>query len=486
MAIIELEFGRQSKPGPVEHDRDEMNRMVNAFVEDMGREGSKRQLPIRSSPGLDLWGTAPNGLPIRGMFPSNGTLYVVAGTVLYPVDQDGGFGTALGGVPGTDLVGMAANRRQPNPELVIVIDGLKFLIDTDPTGRTQTPITDADLPPPIDVAFVDGYMLYLLPDSRVFASGIENAGSIDANADFKADAVADASVAIAVRQREVFIFNETSAEVFANTGEDVPAPFARALGEHIDVGCASRRSVKPFILGKDADIATLAWVDNFNRVVIADGYTPRRVSHHAVERDIEDLADKSEITALTYHMAGHRFYQISSSQWTWELNGTTGLWHNRESYQSKRYRGAVATTFAGKQLIGDRTNGKIYAVNRKTFTEAGQPLIWTVRAPQMQAYPHSLKFNALWLDMVPGVGLNSTDPALKDPKVMLRWSDNDGNSWKGPRNLPMGKIGEKSKRIKTTRLGQTKEDGRIFEVSVSAAVARGLTGAAVDVTKTRA
>ena len=87
------------------------------------------------------------------------------------------------------------------------------------------------------------------------------------------------------------------------------------------------------------------------------------------------------------------------------------------------------------------------------------------------------------LDILPGVGLNSSSPELLDPEMMIRWSDDGGYSWSAERRVELGRLGQTVKRAVIRRLGRTTQQGRIFEFSVSAAVARAWLGASVDIEK---
>ncbi len=73
------------------------------------------------------------------------------------------------------------------------------------------------------------------------------------------------------------------------------------------------------------------------------------------------------------------------------------------------------------------------------------------------------------------------DTHSSDPLVMMRFSDDNGFTWSNTRTESMGTVDQRAKRVVFNRCGQTKEDGRIWEVSMSAPVVRGITGAACDV-----
>jgi hypothetical protein len=66
--------------------------------------------------------------------------------------------------------------------------------------------------------------------------------------------------------------------------------------------------------------------------------------------------------------------------------------------------------------------------------------------------------------------------------IMLDQSNDNGKTWSQipQRSAAIGATGQYDARAKFTRLGQTKEDGRTFRLSCSAAVAKAITGLAVD------
>ena len=69
-----------------------------------------------------------------------------------------------------------------------------------------------------------------------------------------------------------------------------------------------------------------------------------------------------------------------------------------------------------------------------------------------------------------GTVTNSQYPVSQDvhplnPYVMLQWSDDGGNTWSNEHWLPVGRVGEYTRRMKWTRLGRARD--RVFRVAVS-------------------
>ena len=471
MAPLPISFGIESKPGEFGHEG--ISRLINAYVEQMGVEG-KSPLILKASPGLKTFGsTLTTAGPVRGMLVLPGALYVVAGVQLFFIDPTG-TATSLGGIPGNNPVFMARNKKTPFPEIAIVSDGLRFICQTaaDVGSHTLSTIADADLPPPLGVIFIDGYFIFAIEDGRFFISAINDGTSIS-SADFaEAEGDPDGLVSIGKRSRELWLFGEESIEVYQNTGATFP--FERLPGVFIEKGCLARYSATPFI-------GSIAWVDNTGIVRLANGYTPQRISDHQVERDIRRLSDKSTIKAFTWESDGHEFLHLTSSDWSWVYDAVTGQWHEMKSYQKNFNRRLWAVQFEGKCIHGDAETGKLYEMDQDTYDEAGNAFIWETSAPNVHSYPNRIRVNAFWADLIPGVGLNDPDPALKDPKVLFDYSIDGGKQWKAERSLPLGKIGEPNVRVRANRLGAFSQNGLTPRLRISAAVARGLVQAAMDI-----
>lgn len=461
MKPIPLPLGLQSSPGRADHDGG--GRLINAYAERADDNG-KAAWPVWAMEGLRSFATLADGGAVRGMVLMSPYAYVVAGTSVYRVNQGGGV-LNIGSFPGSAPVFMARNRKASTPQIIVVSEGLRYLIENDAIAT----IADTDLPNAIAADFLDGYFVAAIEDGRFFWSAIDD-GTSWAALDFAtAEAGPDGLQAVKARGSELILFGANSIEFWASTG----APFARVPGALLkNLGLLCRYSVRDlndivFFIASDGTVRRL------------NGYLPERVSNHDVERAIDGVDDKSTITALAYSIRGHQLYVISSPLWTWALDATTGLWHERQSYGEARWRAEAFVDIDGVRVVGDFETGLLYEIDPDTHDEAGAHLIWTVRTPPVHAYPNRLIFDRLYLDLIPGTGLNATDDHEEDPQVMLRWSD-DSKTWSNQRTASTGRIGEFSKRVMFSRLGEAKEDGRRFEISMSAAVVRGLTGGAIE------
>lgn len=466
MVVVPLEFGLQSNPGRYGHDM--AGRLINAYAEQADPKG-KAQFPFFPIEGLASFATLSGATGWRGGIALDPYGYVVFGPVLSKVDN-GGTETVIGGFTGSSPVFMARNRKSPNPQIALVSDGLRYICEAD----VLTAIADTDLPAANSVISIAGYFLWTITDGRFFISSIDEGTTIDpldfATAETSPDGL---SVAYA-RGREAILFGPNSIEFWAHTGATA-FPFELIGSATINsLGVLCRHSVRDL-----NDIVFFVASDGTVRLL--DGYTPTRISTHAVERSIDGISDKDSITATAYSFRGHQFYNLSCPTWTWTYDGVTSLWHERESYDETRWRGEGFVDIDGKRIIGDHESGLLYQLSATTYTEAANHLVWKLQSAPMHAYPNRAIHDRLFLDTIPGTGLNSTDTHLSAPQVMVRYSDTGTKTWSNERQAATGAIGEFDKRVTFNRLGETKEDGRIYEVAMSAAVIRGLTSAAVDV-----
>jgi len=103
----------------------------------------------------------------------------------------------------------------------------------------------------------------------------------------------------------------------------------------------------------------------------------------------------------------------------------------------------------------------------------------TIQTPPVHAFPYRLQHHALHLDVTAGMGLNSDDPAVSDPEVMIDWSDDGGATWSTQRQESLGRQGERGTHIVTRRLGVARS--RTYRLSCSAAVARAISNAQLEV-----
>jgi hypothetical protein len=352
-------------------------------------------------------------------------------------------------------------------------------------------ITDPDFPGASTVGFIDGYFVFTEPNSQKFwVTELLDGTSVDPLDFASAEGSPDDLVSLIVDHREVWLFGQTSVEVWYNAG--LPDfPLSRIQGAFNEIGCAARASVAKldngvFWLGADARGRGI--------VYRSQGYNGQRISTHAVEWQIQQYADISDATAYTYQQDGHSFYVLNfpSADITWVYDVATLSWHQRAGWLNNRYtrhRGDCQMAYNAEIVVGDYLAGAIYAYDPTVYTEAGTVQKWLRSWRALPTGTNNLSrttHHALQLDCESGVGLDGEQQGT-DPQVMLRWSDDGGHTWSNEHWKSMGRIGETGARVIWRRLGMTmKLRDRVYEVSGTDPVKIAIMGAELIMDRTNA
>jgi len=467
MATIPLALALQSNPG--RYPQASTSRQINCYAEPLGDDG-KVKLAVYAAAGLGSFATLTGGGPIRAMLPVGSYLYVVAGRLLFRVDP-GGAALQIGGIPTSGAVTMARNRAEPLPEIGIVSDGLYYVCQ----GTTLTQITDADLPPASSIASLDGY--FILPGFGglwYITTTPDDATQIDALDFAKAESNPDAIVRAFSRETELVLLGAESTEWWQDTGGTFP--FSRV--QAASIGCLSAASVARVE-------RTVAWVAHDRSVRLMEGYGGKRISTPPVERTIAAETNQAAIRGTSWTEPGHVFYALSGTDWTWVYDAITDLWHERQSYGSGRWRVSEVVEFAGKRIAGDAETGLLYELDRDACDEVGNPLVITNDTPIVHVAPNRLQIDRLLLDVVMGVGLVPGDATTEDPEVTISMSRDSGVTFGAERACKIGKDGQRRGRISERRWGVVEQQGAVFRLSASAAVARGFLSGALEAQKLR-
>ena len=340
---------------------------------------------------------------------------------------------------------------------------------------------------------VDNYFVYNDPNTQKFAasnllSPITNPLSFASK-----DGAPDNLVSLIVDHREVYLLGENSSEVWVDVGS-YPFPFQRIPGTNTQHGIAAKFSVAR--VGN-----SFAYVSRNIRgqaqIMLMSGYTPTRISTHAVEQSLLDQYIE-DATAWTYQLEGHECYVVSfpTLDLTWVYDMASNMWHkwlwvdNTNTYH--RHRGNCAALFQGVVMVGDWENGQIYQLDPTNYTDNGQNIRRLRRAPHLVTDLQRQYLQELQIQFQPGVGLTgnstgSTSPTNAvagvgiaglavagqnnlatlgaNPQAMLRWSNDGGSTWSNEHWNTIGKIGQYQNRAIWRRLGWSRD--RIFEVVVT-------------------
>jgi hypothetical protein len=493
------------------------SRMINLFPEVLPEDsGGKTAAFLQRAPGLKSLTTIGTG-PIRGLHAYGDYMYVVSGNSLYQVDTRYR-SILLGTIANDGPVSMADNGIQ----LFVACNGPSFIFNNITNAFGQ--ITDPDFTGALTVSYLDGYFIYIEPNSqRVWSTAILDGTSIDPLDFASAEGSPDNLMSSIADHSEEWLFGTNSVEVWYNAG-NAGFPLQRIQGAFMEIGCAATFSVAKldnsvFWLGADTRGKGI--------VYRAKGYSGVRVSTHAVEWQIQQYANIGDATAYTYQQDGHAFYVLSfpSANATWVYDVATGVWHERAGYSNGafiRQRAACQTFFNNAVILGDYQSGEIYTYDLTLFADGGRTQKWLrswralptdtnnlTRTAQHSlqldcesgvgldggvasttVYVSSISSGAVSADAIGGESTETIDAVIvqgADPQIMLRWSDDGGHTWSNEHWRSMGTIGEYGKRVIWRRLGMTQKiRDRVYEISGTDPVPVYIMGANLIVSATNA
>ncbi len=429
MPLTPISLGTRSNPG--RNSAISAARMINCYVEDAGDEG-KIKLPVVAADGfaqfINLGSFSGTG-GIRALLPFNATYaYGVSGTMIFKTTS-GGVVTGLAPtLSGSGLVTMCRNRRASNPQVAVVCGGVYYLINTtDDTVTTPTTSTlsGGNL---VSVCCNDGYFILCFDNGDFAISAIDDGATLDPLLTASAESNADSLVRGFARSGDVVLAGERSTEFWNDTGA---ADFAYERTATADFGCYAAASMVsvPTPQGENSDGLMLAATDaqgGYYGVCLVSAYTASKVSTLAVDRAVK-AGGPTNIRAFAWSAGGHIFYAITDqSTYTWVYDLTTGLWHERTSSGLNFWRVSCAMPFGSYTVVGDYTSAKLYNMT---------------------------------------TGLYGSDSVLT-----VKHSNDNGSTWIATRTTTISQSSNLKQRYKFSRLGQSKEDGKVFQISISNAV----------------
>lgn len=393
--------------------------------------------------------------PHRGSLESGDFAWVVSGDTLYRYTSPSSV-TVVGTIPGTARVSMAANDTQ-----VVVAHETGWLVVTKATLATVSPI---NAPANSVITYQDSYIIFVLPNGTYGWTNIGDATDIDVLNFASAEGNPDPIIAPLSDHRELWLFGTKSTEV-AQTSGDADLAFTRTA--FIEHGCAARFSPAK----ADNTVLWLGRDENGAGIVFrADGYSPVRVSDFGMEEAIKGYGDISDAYGYCYQQAGHTYYILGfPGRGTWAYDMASSTWGQR-AYRNlatgalEEHRGVTHCFLGSTHLVGDRDNGKLYALDLDTFTDNGDPIYRERTASTLSRENMLMKHNRLELIGEFGVGLDGIQLGT-DPQVLMQFSDDGCRTWSNAQARSLGEIGSYTTRAIWRRLGMSRR--RVYRLSTS-------------------
>ena len=272
---------------------------MNWYSESVETGAGKSKLVLYPTPGLSLF-VALTGASVRGIFSINNRTFAVAGTGLSEI-LGNGTSVSRGTVADNGLpVSMAASPTQ----LLIASGGRAYVLTL--ATNVLTTIAAATLTNVSQVAYIDGFFLALNRDTQQFRiSTVVDATSWPALQIIQVSVFPDNVLSMIASHRELWLFGITKSVVYYDSGSaqifDV-IPGATFEKGSIATWSPVNLDNTLFWLGGDERGAAMVWR--------ANGYTPQRVSNHAIEFAMQGYTTINDAIGYSYQDQGHSFYVL--------------------------------------------------------------------------------------------------------------------------------------------------------------------------------
>jgi hypothetical protein len=409
-----------------------------------------------------------------------GIAYHVIGNALYrlnrafDVDDNEVWTTDnLGVVTGSGRVKMADNGTQ----LCIVVPGGDAYIFT-ASPDTLTEITDGDFDGPADdVAFIDGYFVFSKTDGKKIFNSLLNDGLSYNALDFTtAEADPDPVAGVIVMNGQLYAIGTETTQKFRNIGRD-PAPFINVQGAIWDKGLSAPGSLIKtqggfVMIGKGSEEASAIWRFNGNNYV--------KISTIPIDKQLRALSDTelSQITAWSYAEDGAFFVGFNLPDTCIVYEMATKRWHERKSINVNgddiAYRVQCMTEAYGRIVVGDTQDGRIGELDKNLYKEYEAPIKRRLRIRPYDNLGNNITISELEAVMNSGSSrygetvtiAGITYDVNEESQIIMSFSDDGGNIFKGGLRRGLGKQGEYNKRQAWRRLGDFNRS-RVFEFEFS-------------------
>src|SRR6185503_818356 len=440
---------------------------INFFAETIESPGAQTKWSYFGTPGLKVFTTFDDG-PVRGEYWTGTQYFVVAADTLYEVAADG-TKTARGTIEND---GFSVSIAVSNIQMMIVGAGHAYCYTF--ADSTLVEVTSQLAGTPIQCDYSDGYFIVIFLNSNKFQMSDILDGTTWPGIQVNAVSVFPENiVSIIVSHRELWVFGSQHAQPYQDTGTD--EIFDVIPGALIDTGIAAT-------FGRNLVDNTIFWISEDQRGARqawrANGYTPLRISTHAVETALSSYsADQiAGLVSYSYQDGGHLFWVLYTpgTDCTWVFDVAENLWHKRAEWLPASgtygpHRSWNHVYAFGKHLVGDWKTGNLNEMSLNFWDENGALIRRLRRSPTLVNEMEWIYHSDLTVDFATGLGpqppLVDGDGNPRPPQAMLRWSNDGGSTWSNQHIANCGFAGEYKTRVIWRRLGRSRY--RVYELSVS-------------------
>ncbi len=429
--------------------------------------------------------------PGRGVFTlSNGRLFAIVGAAVYFIDQNWKW----------NLLGQISNLTTP----VSMSDNgvTAVLVDGTPKGYTITlqnnVIVFAPLVDPTGlfvgsnrVDFSDTFLAFAAPGTNEWYVTLSDQVAFNFFAQANKDSTPDPIQTFAFNIRQAWLLGTQNSEVWFNAG-GTPFPYQEWPNIFVPYGCAAiyslvRADIDLFWMSENAQGQAIA--------VKTNGYAVEAISTRALEYEWSGYPTIADCIGGTFQQGGHTFiifsFPIADKCWGYDL--ATKQWHER-TYRDQNgvAHRDKATFFAAvgapggypATIVGqDWATGQIYALDPKTYTDNGVPIVCRRTFPHIMADMKEITHVSFVADFETGgiteisenppthdwspdfgpdfqPGLSYSQPFIT--ALCMRYSNNGGGSFGNYRQKKLASSGHYRSMMRWRGLGMARD--RVYEL----------------------
>ena len=345
--------------------------------------------------------------------------------------------------------------------------GLELIVADGGSGKGYTygfsslvfaPISDVAYPGGDTIEFLDQMFFQARPGTQeIYNSGLRDGMTWNGLTFATAEGFPDDVIGILVNNREIWAFGTRSSEVFADSGDPMQ-PLQRITGAVTEIGLSAKDSVQKlggavYWLGADQSGGLSVWR--------SQGLIPQQISNPAIAYLIARDIDPTAATSWVYSEEGHQFYGLNLSDTTLVFDVSTGLWHERRSWDastgtwSRHVAEHIVYAF-GKVIAGSYAADRIIHLSLDTYADDGATLRRERRFPPNDA----IRLRAIhnWIDVEMEYGRTPLLSGLgSDPKIVLSYSSDGGKTWGHETMHRIGVQGQYRMRVRRSRLSTARD-----------------------------
>jgi hypothetical protein len=418
-----------------------------------------RKAPGWGAPYVTLGNNANN--PIQELFTTNNRSFGICGNAIYEITGPNATinrGTLPAPVNQTFFSLSSSGR-----EICIATGGVPYIFNLN-----TNLLAAATAPPPVNlsqVVFIDGYFIGK-PTGFNNAFYISNFydGNTWNSLNFSQEEDPDYTISIATLHRSLWLLGEDHIQVYVDSG-NASFPFTQDPSSYQEIGCIATQS--PTNLDN-----TLMWLGGDQRgpaiAYRANGYVPTRISTHSEEKAWQSYPSVTGAIGSSYQQQGHLYWRLDFPEpgATWLYDVSSGVWHERglwnpgtNSYLADTARYHTYNSTLNKHFVGDYASNKIYTYDLGIYHQDTHPLRWERITPAVAVKGLDTAYDQLEFLMQTGdIGSMAVG---SEPMVMLRYSDDFGQTWSDEMEQGLGKQGNSDKRVLFDSLGSGRR--RVFD-----------------------